>query len=133
MSEQGDLFDLRYLRHSHGLSTEEAALSKVAPTLAAMKAKIYGDLLMEGERGLTPDEFSDRHGKLINTVRRRFTDMWKDGLIRHHPDLNTRPNRAGNECVVWVIGKDPYCSGSSDTRIQRLREQLIRAGIKPCC
>lgn len=127
------LFDLRHLRHTGGLATEEAALEKVAPTLTAMKAKIYGDLMRAGDWGLTPDEFTDNHGKLLNTVRRRFTDLWKEGLIRHHPQLTTRTNRGGNECVVWVIGKDPFCNGTHDTRIQRLRTQLINAGIRPCC
>ena len=46
------------------------------------------------------------HGGLINTIRRRFTDLWKEGKIRHHPTLLSRKNLAGNDCVSWVIGTD---------------------------
>ena len=73
-----------------------------------MKLQILGELERAGQlAGLTPDEFAEMHGKLINTVRRRFTDLWKEGKIRHHPKSLTRKNKAGNSCVTWVIGHDP--------------------------
>jgi len=68
------------------------------------------------ESGLTPDEFVLKHGGLINTIRRRFTDLWKEGKIKHHPTLLTRKNLAGNDCITWVLGKDLNLSTRSTKR-----------------
>ena len=94
------------LVHSPGLPTEHAALRKVAPKLPSLKKQILIDLAAAGDRGWTPDEWAEETGNLLNTVRRRFTDLWKEGEIRHHPRGISRQNAAGNDCAVWVLGKD---------------------------
>jgi len=92
--------------HRNGLQTEVAAFVKASKRMDSTKLKIIFDIGYAGANGLTPDEFVENHGGLINTVRRRFTDLWKEGKIKHHPILLERKNRAGNNCVTWVIGKD---------------------------
>jgi len=92
--------------HSNGLPTEAAAFNKASLRMGSIKSRILEELEEAGESGLTPDEFVFKHGGLINTIRRRFTDLWKDGRIKHHPTLLTRKNGAGNDCVTWVLGRD---------------------------
>ncbi len=92
--------------HRKGSSTEIQAAGKAAKSAPSIKKRILHRLSEEGPRGLTPDEFCEESIGLINTVRRRFTDLWKEGKIRHHPTL-IRKNNAGNECTVWVLGTDP--------------------------
>lgn len=98
--------DFRTHVHGNGLPTEVAAFNKASKRSASIKFQILVELRKAGEGGLTPDEFVLMHGGLINTIRRRFTDLWKDGKIRHHPTLLSRKNLAGNDCVSWVIGTD---------------------------
>jgi hypothetical protein len=88
------------------LQTEVDAFVKASKRMDSTKLKIIFEIGCAGANGLTPDEFVENHGGLINTVRRRFTDLWKEGKIQHHPILLERKNRAGNNCVTWVIGKD---------------------------
>ena len=92
--------------HRNGLQTEVDAFVKASKRMDSTKLKIIFEIGCAGANGLTPDEFVENHGGLINTVRRRFTDLWKEGKIKHHPTLLERKNRAGNNCVTWVIGKD---------------------------
>jgi hypothetical protein len=92
--------------HRNGLQTEVDAFVKASKRMESTKSKIIFEIGCAGENGLTPDEFVENYGGLINTVRRRFTDLWKEGKIKHHPTLLERKNRAGNNCVTWVIGKD---------------------------
>jgi hypothetical protein len=100
--------DLRSHTHSNGWASEIEAFSKALKSANSIKLQILGELERAGQlAGLTPDEFVEVHGGLINTVRRRFTDLWKEGKIRHHPQALTRKNSAGNSCVAWVIGNDP--------------------------
>jgi hypothetical protein len=105
-----DLFDFdnRRLRHNDGLKTELSALAKVTPHLSSIRNRIVADIQAAGTEGLTPDEWSERNHALINTVRRRFTDLWKDGFIQHHPLEFTRKNSAKHDCVIWVSGCDPH-------------------------
>ena len=105
------------LTHHDGLPTERAALARVEPHLSTMRLRILGSITNAGDDGVTPDEWADANRALINTVRRRFTDLWKDGHIRHHPEERTRLNAAGNECVVWVLGRDPIGQSSRGTRL----------------
>ena len=98
--------------HKSGLSTEVSAFNKASKRSESTKKKILADLEAAGADGLTPDEFVENYGGLINTVRRRFTDLWKEGKIQHHPTLLARKNPAGNECVAWVIGRDMNLSPS---------------------
>jgi len=100
--------DLRSHTHSNGWASEIEAFSKALKSANSIKLQILGELERAGQlAGLTPDEFVEMHGGLINTVRRRFTDLWKEGKIRHHPQSLTRKNSAGNSCVAWIIGNDP--------------------------
>ena len=113
--------DNRHLIHRDGLPSERAALQVVEPTITPMREQIMRDLQTAGESGLTPDEWAATHHGLINTVRRRFTDLWKDGLIRHHPNGAMRKNAAENLCVVWVLGED---KAGRTTREQSMRERI---------
>ena len=97
--------DIRTHTHADGLPTEEDAAKKAARGSASLKAQILEEIEFQGF--MTPDLFVEYHGGLINTVRRRFTDLWKEGKIRHHPMKVTRKNAAGNECVYWIPGADP--------------------------
>jgi len=100
---------MRVRTHTHSLGhmTEVLAFEKADKNSRSIKRKILEELEQAGEIGLTPDEFVEMHGGLINTIRRRFTDLWKAGQIRHHPEGKTRKNAAGNACVTWVLGLDP--------------------------
>lgn len=100
------MHDFKTHIHSNGLPTEAAAFNKASLRMGSIKFRILEELEEAGESGLTPDEFVFKHGGLINTIRRRFTDLWKDGRIKHHPTLLTRKNGAGNDCVTWVLGRD---------------------------
>jgi hypothetical protein len=102
--------------HKSGLSTEVSAFNKASKRSESTKKKILADLEAAGADGLTPDEFLLVHGGIINTVRRRFTDLWKEGKIQHHPTLLARKNPSGNECVAWVIGRDMNLSPSKAKR-----------------
>jgi hypothetical protein len=88
--------------HTHGQDTEIAAFHRASKTSHSMRARILRAIEESG--GMTPDEFAEGWGGLINTVRRRFTDLWKDGFIKHGSE--TRKNASGNDCVVWVMGED---------------------------
>jgi hypothetical protein len=92
--------------HSNGLFTEISAYEKTSKRSESTKSKILSELQDAGVHGLTPDEFLLLHGGLINTIRRRFTDLWKEGKIQHHPALLTRKNIDGNDCITWVLGRD---------------------------
>lgn len=99
------MIDIRTHTHTDGLPTEEAAARRAARGSRSMKAQILDEMELLGY--MTPDLFVEYHGGLINTVRRRFTDLWKEGKIRHHPTGLTRKNAAGNDCIYWVMGTDP--------------------------
>ena len=135
MNSEGYLFDkthktpprclagfVREHTHNSGLPTERAAAEKASIKAGSIKDQILQNLSSGSEFGLTPDEFCDRTNGLINTIRRRFTDLWKEGRIRHHPEIKTRRNSAGNDCVVWVLGRDNNITPS--------RIELLKAEIK---
>jgi len=104
--------------HINAIETETSAAIKAGKQSESIKTIILQIMEQNGEHGLTPDEFCEMTGKLINTVRRRFTDLWKEGKIRHHLEKKTRTNKAKNECVVWVLGTDDNLKIS---RVQRLK------------
>lgn len=91
--------------HAEGHSTEAQAARKAGASVTSTKKRILARLEDEPD-GITPDEFCDETGGLINTIRRRFTDLWKEGKICHHPEGKTRMNGHNNECVLWVLGED---------------------------
>lgn len=91
--------------HAQPRTSEVAAAAAVAGQIVALKTGILAWAKRAGEHGLTPDEYSAETGALINTVRRRFTDIWKAGQLR--PTELTRKNRRGNPETVWVLGEDP--------------------------
>ena len=100
--------ELRTHTHSNGLETESNAFEKASKSADSIKLQILSEIGRAGAlKGLTPDEFAETNNGLINTVRRRFTDLWKEGKILHHPHLMTRKNNDGNACVAWVLGRDP--------------------------
>jgi len=116
--------------HSNGLPTEAAAFNKASLRMGSIKSRILEELEEAGESGLTPDEFVFKHGGLINTIRRRFTDLWKDGRIKHHPTLLTRKNGAGNDCVTWVLGRD--LNMAPQVAKKRMIAQAVEAEREAC-
>lgn len=108
--------------HSHGFSTEKSAALKAEIKALSTKDRIV-KRLSEKPEGLTPDEFCKEVNGLINTIRRRFTDLWKEGKIRHHPESMTRLNDSKNECVVWILGKDPNLKMS---RFEKMSAEITR-------
>jgi hypothetical protein len=109
--------DMRTHTHTNGWTTEIEAFTKALKSANSIKLKILEEIHRAGNvRGLTPDEFVEMHGGLINTIRRRFTDLWKEGMICHHPEAVTRENSAGNKCVSWVLGNDPTSTFQKRTK-----------------
>ena len=118
-----DLFEFAEShQHRDAHRGEAAACDKAMRGASNMKARILACIVGAGEHGLTPDEYSVNTDALINTVRRRITDLWKDGLVRHHPEGLHRINDAENECIVWVAGRDP---NGTMTRFEK-DQKLIR-------
>lgn len=110
------------LTHSAPRQTEMEALMSVAPHLKRMKRDIMLRVVASGESGLTPDEVPG----LINTVRRRFVDLWKEGQIR--PTDRTRRNSRGKNETVWVAGRDEVGMATTretkDQKISRLAHHI---------
>ncbi len=133
MSEEPRDFTMAHT-HRDGLHTEFAAAEKASMGAESIKKKILR-LLTQFPTGFTPDEFVDQDGGLINTVRRRFTDLWKEGKIKHHPYGITRTNDAHNECVVWVLGRDETMALSKFDLLKseniRLKKIIRIHGINP--
>ncbi len=121
--------------HSKGLASERKAADKAKYTVGSIKYNVLTTLEKAGDYGCTPDEFNDTSGGLINTTRRRFTDLWKDGRIKHHPGDIFRINKAGNDCVVWVLGEDKNKKLSRyalmQLEIKRLKKLLRKNNINP--
>lgn len=121
-------FDARSHVHASATQGEQLAARRAGTRARAMWRSILRELEASGEVGMTPDEYAERHCALINTVRRRFTDLWKEGKIRHHPGQVHRENAAGNPCIVWVMGRDPAAAprrGRPTPRPEPLSEQRI--------
>jgi hypothetical protein len=127
------MIDLRSHTHSNGWASEVEAFEKALKSANSIKLQILEELDRAGAlKGLTPDEFVEMHGGLINTVRRRFTDLWKEGKIRHHPQSLTRKNSSGNACVAWVLGYDPSAYQKRAKREwQGLTDEEIKEIIGP--
>jgi hypothetical protein len=114
------MINLRTHTHAQGSMTEVLACERASRGSGSIMARILSDIRMAGPDGLTPDEVAAAGALLINTTRRRFTDLWKSGQIRHHPLGLTRPNGSGNPCRAWVIGADPSVSERQPSRLTRL-------------
>lgn len=109
------------LHHSEPRPAEYEAAILIAPHLKKMKRDIMVKAVSAGSRGLIPDEVDG----LINTVRRRFTDLWIEGFLK--PTESTRPNRRGRSETVWVVGKDDRRFGAKeakDEKIARLESRV---------
>ena len=123
--------------HNSGLPTERAAAEKAGIKAGSIKDQILQDLDFLEDYGMTPDEFCEQTKGLINTIRRRFTDLWKEGRIRHHPETKTRLNSAGNDCVVWVLGRDDNITPSRiellNAEIKRLRDTIASQAVDCRC
>ena len=122
MEQQGIDFATSHARKSDPLTSKDAA-RKAEINSMSIKNKIIQRLSDEPLTGLTPDEFNEEVDGLINTIRRRFTDLWKEGKIRHHPNGLTRINSAKNECVAWVIGED---ENRKPSRVQVMKNEIYR-------
>jgi hypothetical protein len=120
--------DTKTHAHDNPHQTELEALFKADKGAAPMKAQIEKAVERAGPNGLTPDMFSAAGGKdsagrdklLINTVRRRFTDLRLAGAIRYHPDGVTFENRKGNQELAYVMGSE---SDLPKSRLRRLLDE----------
>ena len=111
----------RELFHGDPRATEVEALARVAPHLKSTKHDILEALQIRGELGLTPEEYQAVTGRVLNTVRRRFTDLWKEGKIRH--SAKARKNELGNRSTVWVMGRDPQLEQSRAQAMAKVRAE----------
>jgi hypothetical protein len=111
--------ELTGLTHAVPRRSESEALAVVAPHLTAMKREIMIVVTAAGDYGLTPDEHSLATGAIINTVRRRMTDLWKEGQIR--PTDRMRKNARGNNETVWVVGRDEKMATTRETKDQKIK------------
>jgi hypothetical protein len=95
--------------HVHAVpkEAEAAAAAAVAPHIAGIKVVILALMKTAGDAGLIASEVPG----LINTVRRRFVDLQKDGLIK--PNGQTRANERGKLETVYVLGKDEKSLGAA--------------------
>ncbi len=113
---------LSRLVHANPRQAEIEALFAVAPHLKKTKREIMLKARAARDHGLIPDEVPG----LINTVRRRFTDLWKEGLLK--PTDRVRKNARGNHETVWVEGKDENAiktQESKDQKIKRLEARVV--------
>ena len=108
--------------HTRGQSNEIAAFNKAKPSSASTKQKILTEIASCSMYGVTPDEFIELNGGLINTVRRRFTDLWKEGKIKKNG--LSRDNAAGNATSAWVLGRD---EGIDNVPIVTLNQRIVDA------
>lgn len=113
--------------HGRGSEGERHAAARASRGASEIWRQILEAIGKAGPNGLTPDEFAEATGMLINTVRRRFTDLWKAGHIRHHIEGLHRPNAAGNPCRAWMLGADPNREASRRSRPAPLSLEQIRA------
>jgi len=125
---------LRGHRHAESNAPELFALDKVAPHLKKMKRSIMEaahDAVARGERGIIPDE----QPGLINTVRRRFTDLHIEGHLR--PTEHTKENASGNPVTVWEPGRDFNMLATRESKEQKIArlearvaelERMLRCG-----
>lgn len=88
--------------HTHAAPKEAelAAAAAIEPHIASIKADILARMAAAGEAGLIASEVPG----LINTVRRRFVDLWHGGRIK--PNGKTRANDRGKLETVYVLGRD---------------------------
>lgn len=92
--------------HANPRPAEAEALAAIAPHITGIKRRILEQAGAAGDLGVIPDEVDG----LINTIRRRFTDLWKGGHLR--PTKRTRKNRSGNSETVWILGRDENARGA---------------------
>jgi hypothetical protein len=106
--------------HVHAVprQAELEALKAIDPHIRSMKVRILLQVGAAGDHGLTPDEYQRMTLTIINTVRRRFTDLWKDGFIR--PTDRVRPNARGNNETVWVLGRDENAVKAHETKDEKI-------------
>lgn len=107
------------LTHSDPRNSETRSLIKIAPHIGRMKGDIIDQISRTDEMGITPDEYAQATGCLINTVRRRFTELWKEGYMT--PTNRTRDNIRGNPETVWVLGMDSSMRISRETKDQKIK------------
>ena len=103
------------LVHSDAKKSEIDALLKVAPHLKKMKREIMILAHKNGERGIIPDEVPG----LINTVRRRIVDLWKEGLLKATDRM--RKNKRGNNETIWIPGRDEKTFEIKETKNQIIK------------
>ena len=106
------MVELTGLVHSDPKKSEVEALLKVAPHLKKMKRDIMIAAHYNGEHGIIPDEMPG----LINTIRRRFTDLWKEGFLKQTDRF--RKNKSGNSVMVWIPGRDEKAFEVKETKGQ---------------
>jgi hypothetical protein len=101
--------------HAVPKEAELAASQAVAPHVAGIKLVILALMKTAGDAGLIASEVPG----LINTVRRRFVDLQKSGLIK--PNGQTRANERGMKETVYVLGRDEKIS-ANPSRAKILRD-----------
>ncbi len=107
--------------HVHAVpkEAEAAAAAAVAPHIAGIKIVILALMKTAGDAGLIPSEVPG----LINTVRRRFVDLQKAGLIK--PNGETRANERGMKETVYILGLDEKAAAIKSTPFTNLKTAVL--------
>ena len=79
--------------------TSQQAARRMAPLVAGLRAKVLRSLREDGSG--TPDEIAERLGLSILSVRPRFSELNRLGLIEQTNERRT--NDSGHRADVWRI------------------------------
>jgi hypothetical protein len=93
-------------------TTSRDAAEKIKPVARTLRDQVLEILRAAWPAGLTADEVAAKLGKTEFSIRPRFSELRKLGLIgpvaaAPHPSKKqlTRPNASGVEAIVWVCSR----------------------------
>lgn len=79
--------------------TSIEAREKIEPKIGTIRRKVYEAILLKGMKGITDQEVEQQLQLDGNTVRPIRGSLVELGLVIDSG--TTRPNRKGNQCIVW--------------------------------
>jgi hypothetical protein len=77
--------------------TSEAAAAEIKPSAKVLQVRVFS---MLKHRDLTADECADLMGESILSIRPRFSELKRIGMI--HDSGERRKNASGKSAVVWT-------------------------------
>ncbi len=104
----------------HGGNAESAkAYADNEQKLTALENRVYGWVLMRGERGATADECSEAFDIPVNSISGRFTRL--AALGKFERSGKRRPTRRGNGATVWCALPDT--TYDEPTKMEDLKQE----------